>query len=180
MDLNKILSEYDEMFGRFSLQEIEGFLLKNLSEARFKFEKGNWGVESSFSNTIGFNGERNVNHSYNANLDTRYAWDKLKLQSSFSVNLQESTDDSSQEPTMRTISQSFYARYNNLRANIGEDIVTLKKEGTPDETTYTTKADVGYRGIVKIKIAKGDKLLSEKVYKKICRENAIRLLKIEA
>ena len=38
MDLNKILSEYDEMFGRYSLQEIEGFLLKNLSEARFKFE----------------------------------------------------------------------------------------------------------------------------------------------
>ena len=38
MDLNRILSEYDEMFGRYSLREIEGFLLKNLSEARFKFE----------------------------------------------------------------------------------------------------------------------------------------------
>ena len=38
MNLNQILTEYDEMFGRYTLQEIEGFLLKNLSEARFKFE----------------------------------------------------------------------------------------------------------------------------------------------
>ena len=35
MDLNSILTEYDEMFGRYTLHEIEGFLLKNLSEARF-------------------------------------------------------------------------------------------------------------------------------------------------
>ena len=52
MDLNKILSEYDEMFGRYSLQEIEGFLLKNLSEARFKFE--NEVLVALLNETIGF------------------------------------------------------------------------------------------------------------------------------
>ena len=38
MNLQNILAEYDSMFGKFTLKEIEGFLLKNLSEARFKFE----------------------------------------------------------------------------------------------------------------------------------------------
>ena len=38
MNLQLILEEYDSMFGRYSLKEIEGFLLKNLSYARFKFE----------------------------------------------------------------------------------------------------------------------------------------------
>lgn len=39
MKIENILAEYDSMFGKYSLQEIEGFLLKNLSEARFKNEK---------------------------------------------------------------------------------------------------------------------------------------------
>ena len=38
MDIQKILAEYDSMFGRHTLKEIEGFLLKHLSEARFKSE----------------------------------------------------------------------------------------------------------------------------------------------
>ena len=118
--------------------------LTNRTQGSFNYQNDNWGVESSFSNTIGVKRNSDIHHSYLANLDAKYAWDKLKLQSSFSVNLQEPTDDSSEEPTRRTISQSFDASYNNLRANIGEDIITLKKEGTPDVTTYTTKAEVGY------------------------------------
>lgn len=38
MDIQKVLAEYDSMFGKYTLKEIEGFLLKNLSEARFKSE----------------------------------------------------------------------------------------------------------------------------------------------
>ena len=38
MDIQKILAEYDSMFGKHTLKEIEGFLLKHLSEARFKSE----------------------------------------------------------------------------------------------------------------------------------------------
>lgn len=38
MDIQKVLAEYDSMFGKYTLKEIEGFLLKHLSEARFKSE----------------------------------------------------------------------------------------------------------------------------------------------
>ena len=38
MDIQKVLEEYDSMFGNYTLKEIEGFLLKHLSEARFKSE----------------------------------------------------------------------------------------------------------------------------------------------
>lgn len=38
MDIQKVLAEYDSMFGKYTLKEIEDFLLKHLSEARFKGE----------------------------------------------------------------------------------------------------------------------------------------------
>ena len=38
MDIKEVLAEYDTMFGKYTLKEIEGFLLKNMSEARFKSE----------------------------------------------------------------------------------------------------------------------------------------------
>ncbi len=38
MDIQKVLAEYDSMFGKHTMKEIEGFLLKHLSEARFKSE----------------------------------------------------------------------------------------------------------------------------------------------
>lgn len=38
MNIQNVLAEYDSMFGKHTLKEIEGFLLKNLSEARFKSE----------------------------------------------------------------------------------------------------------------------------------------------
>ena len=38
MNIQNVLEEYDSMFGKYTLKEIEGFLLKNMSEARFKSE----------------------------------------------------------------------------------------------------------------------------------------------
>ena len=38
MNIQDVLTEYDSMFGKHTLKEIEGFLLKNMSEARFKSE----------------------------------------------------------------------------------------------------------------------------------------------
>lgn len=38
MNIQNVLAEYDSMFGKYTLKEIEGFLLKNMSEARFKSE----------------------------------------------------------------------------------------------------------------------------------------------
>ena len=38
MDIQKVMAEYESMFGKYTLKEIEGFLLKHLSEARFKSE----------------------------------------------------------------------------------------------------------------------------------------------
>ena len=38
MNIQNVLAEYDSMFGNYTLKEIEGFLLKNMSEARFKSE----------------------------------------------------------------------------------------------------------------------------------------------
>ena len=38
MNLQNILAEYDSMFGKYTLREIEEFLLKNLNEARLKLE----------------------------------------------------------------------------------------------------------------------------------------------
>ena len=52
MNIEKVLAEYDSMFGNYTLQEIEGFLLKNLSEARFKFEKEH--LVTLLNETIGF------------------------------------------------------------------------------------------------------------------------------